>query len=301
MSENDSMDVLLSMSVFRRVAETGNFSEVAREMGISQPTVSKHVAALEKHLGIKLLNRSTRQLNLTDVGKQYYSRCLHILDEVLETESTLRNQQTQPTGTLRINTPVTYGELEIVPHLWEFLAKYPELNIELIMDDHYVDLVKDGVDMAIRVGPMTDSSLIAAKIGNSPRVTVASPGYLTVNGEPKTVSDLKEHNCIVYMLLTTLNEWHFTGSNGSETICVNGRFSVNNPRTIRQAVLAGQGIAVTPIWLMEDYIKNGQVKEILDKYTPTPLEIHAVYPERRFVPAKVRLFIDYIRTKLEQR
>ena len=291
------MDVFVSMSVFRRVAETGNFSEVAREMSLSQPTVSKHVAALEKHLSIKLLTRSTRQLRLTDAGKEYYSRCIHILDELSEAESLLRGQQSTPVGTLRINTPVTFGELNIVPHLWQFLSDYPDLKIDLIMDDHYVDLVKNGVDMAIRVGPMSNSNLIAQKIGDSPRVTVASNEYLAANGEPKTLQDLKEHNCIVYMLLTTRNEWHFTGPVGEETISVNGRFRVNNPHAIRQAVLAGQGIAVTPIWLMGDCIKEGKVKIILDKYIPTPLDIHAVYPERHFVPAKVRCFIDYIRTK----
>jgi len=293
------MGVLLSMSVFRRVVETGNFSEVARELELSQPTVSKHVAALENRLNVKLLNRSTRSLSLTDVGKHYYDRCVHILDELHETESTLCNQQSQPAGTLRINTPVTFGELNIVPHLWQFLLEYPDLKIDLIMDDHYVDLVKEGVDMAIRVGPMTDSSLISRKIGDSPRVAVASPDYLAANGEPGTLQDLKAHNCIVYMLLTTLNEWHFTGPHGKETVRVNGRFSVNNPRTIRQAVLAGQGIAITPMWLMEESIKAGKVKVILDQYIPTPLEIHAVYPDRRFVPAKVSCFIDYIRTKLE--
>jgi len=292
------MNVLLSMKVFRRVAETRNFSEVARELDLSQPTVSKHVAALEKHLNIKLLSRSTRQLSLTDVGKQYYDRCVHILDELLETESTLRNQQSLPTGTLRINTPVTFGELNIVPHIWQFLAEYPDLNIDLIMDDHYVDLVKEGVDMA--VGPLTDSSLIARKIADSPRVTVASPDYLAANGEPDTPQDLNAHKCIVYTLLTTRSEWHFDGPQGKETIRVNGRFSVNNPRSIRQAVLAGQGIAVTPLWLMGDCIESGQVKVILDEYVPTPLEVNAIYPERRFVPAKVRYFIDYIRTKLEQ-
>ena len=294
------MSVLLSMSVFRRVAETGSFSEVAREMKLSQPTVSKHVAALESRLTVKLLNRSTRSLSLTDVGKHYYDRCVHILDELHETESTLRNQQSQPTGTLRINTPVTFGELNIVPHLWQFLSEYPDLKIDLIMDDHYVDLVKEGVDMAIRVGPMTDSSLISRKIGDSPRVVVASHEYLAVNGEPGNLQDLKKHNCIVYMLLTTFNEWHFSGPHGKETLRVNGRFSVNNPRTIRQAVIAGQGIAVTPMWLISESIKAGQVKVILDKYTPTPLEIHAIYPDRRFVPAKVSCFIDFIKSKLEQ-
>jgi len=292
------MDILISMSVFRRVAEMGSFSEVAREMELSQPTVSKHVAALESRLTVKLLNRSTRSLSLTDVGKHYYDRCVHILDELHETESTLRSQQSQPTGTLRINTPVTYGELNIVPHLWQFLLEYPDLKIDLIMDDHYVDLVKEGVDMAIRVGPMTDSSLISRKIGASPRVTVASPGYLKTYGEPDTLQDLKKHNCIVYMLLTTLNEWHFTGPDGGESIRVNGRFSVNNPRIMRQAVLAGQGIAVTPMWLIGESIEAGHVKVILDEYVPTPLEIHAVYPDRRFVPAKVSCFIDFIKSKL---
>jgi len=293
------MDVLLSMSVFRRVAETGNFSEVARELELSQPTVSKHVAALEKHLNIKLLNRSTRQLSLTDVGKQYYDSCVQILDDLLETESTLRNQQSLPTGTLRINTPVTFGELNIVPYLWQFLADYPDLKIDLIMDDHYVDLVKEGVDVAIRAGVLTDSSLIARKICDIPRVIVASPEYLAANGEPESLQDLKNHKCIVYTLLSTRNEWHFTGPKGRESVRVGGRFSVNNPRIIREAVLAGQGIAVSPRWLMTDYIKTGQAKIILDNYEPTPFEIHAVYPERRFVPAKVRCFIDYIRTKLE--
>jgi len=292
------MNVLLSMKVFRRVAETENFSEVARELNLSQPSVSKHVAALEKHLNTKLLNRSTRQLNLTDIGKQYYKHCAHILDELLEIETTLGKQQAVPTGTLRINVPVTFGELDIVPHLWEFLAEYPELNIDLIMDDHYIDLVKEGVDLSIRIGPLTDSSLIARKIGDSPRVTVASLDYLAEYGEPETLQDLDAHKCIVYTLLTTRNEWHFSGPNGQESIRVNGRFSVNNPRSIRQAVLAGQGIAVTPIWLMGEYLESGQVKVILDNFEPTPLEIHAVYPERHFVPAKVRLFIEYIKEKL---
>lgn len=294
------MDLVVSMSVFRRVAEKGNFSEVARELELSQPTVSKHVAALESRLDTKLLNRSTRSLSLTDAGKHYYDRCVHILDELQETELSLRTQQSQPTGTLRINTPVTFGELNIVPHLWAFLLEYPDLKVDLIMDDHYVDLVKEGVDMAIRVGPMADSSLISRKIGDSPRVAVASPDYLATNGVPNTLQDLKTHNCIVYMLLTTLNEWHFMGPHGKESIRVNGRFSVNNPGTIRQAVLAGQGIAVTPMWLMGECIESGEVKVILDSYIPTPLEIHAVYPDRRFVPAKVSCFIDYIRTKLEQ-
>jgi len=294
------MDILKSMQVFCRVAEAANFSEVAREMGMSQPSVSKQIAALEKHLNVKLLNRSTRQLNLTNSGQKYYEHCLHIIDELSEFESTLRSEQTKPTGILRINTPITFGELNIVPHLWEFLKAYPDLEVDLIMDDHYIDLVKEGVDVAIRVGPLTDSTLIARKIGNSARVTVASPKYLKKNGTPKNLMELKNHNCIIYTLLTTRNQWHFKGVEGDVSISVDGRFSANNPRTIRQAVLAGQGIAVTPLWLIKDFIKSGEVKVILEDYEPKLLEIHAVYPERRFVSERVTCFIEFIRTKLPQ-
>jgi len=289
------MNVLLSMTVFRRVAETGSFSTVARETGMSQPTVSKHVAALEEHLGTKLISRSTRQLNLSEAGKQYYEQCTRILDELAEAEAGLRQQHALPKGTLRVNVPVTFGRLEIVPRMWEFLARYPDLNVELIMDDHQIDLVKEGVDMAIRVGVLADSSLIARKIGNSPRVTVASPDYLATNGEPQTLQDLKQHDCIVYTLLSTKNTWHFTGPRGKESIRVRGRFSTNNPDAIREATLAGTGIAVTPTWLIGNCVEQGKLKVLLNDYAPTPFEIHAVYPERRFVPAKVRCFIDYLR------
>lgn len=294
------MNTLLSMKLFRRVAEVGNFTEVAREMALSQPLVSKYITALERHLGVKLLHRSTRQLSLTDAGKQYYEHCARILDDLQEIESSLRLQQSSLTGTPRINMPVTFGEISILPHVWAFLEDYPGLSFDLIMDDHYVDLVKEGVDMAIRVGPMTDSNLIARKISDSPRFTVASSAYLAAHGEPNDLHELSAHHCIVYTLLTTRDEWHFKGPEGPRSIKVSGRLSVNNPRAIREAVLAGQGNAVTPIWLMDDCIRDGQVKVILKDYIPTPLEIQVVYPERRLVPAKVRLFIEYIRARLAE-
>lgn len=288
------MNTLLAMSVFRRVAETGHFSAVAREMGISQPSVSKHIAALETRLKTRLFNRSTRQLALTDAGTQYYERCASVLDELADIEDNLRHEQSRPTGTLRINTPVSFGQLHVVPLLWEFLNQYPDLKIDLLMDDHYVDLIKEGIDLAIRLGPLDDSNLIARKIGDTARVIVASPDYLTTHGRPKILSDLKNHNCIIYSLLTTGNVWHFTGPSGKEKIRVDGRFSANTPEAIREAVLAGFGIAVSPSWLISDCVEQGRLTKILQNYTPTPMEIHAIYPERRFVPAKVRFFIDHL-------
>lgn len=298
MNNGRFMNTLLYMSVFRRVAETGSFSEVAREMGISQPTVSKHVAALEAHLGVKLLNRSTRQLSLSEAGQQFHDQCTRILDELNEVEASLRQQQSQPSGTLRVNTAVTFGETVIVPRLWKFMDQYPELQLELIMDDHYIDLVKEGVDVAVRVGPLTDSSLIARKLGSFERMVVATPEYLQHHGEPATPQQLKQHQCIVFTLLSTRHEWHFNGPDGKETVKVHGRFAVNNPNAMRQAILAHQGIGVTPTWLIDNDLQQGRLKSILTDYTPTAMEIHALYPQRRYVPAKVRSFIDFLHAEL---
>jgi LysR family transcriptional regulator for bpeEF and oprC len=293
------MDVVQAMSLFRRVAESGSFSVAAKESRLSQPTVSKRVSALEKRLGVKLISRSTRQLVLTDAGKQYYERCIHILDELAETETGLRRQLSSPAGLLRVNIPIVFGRLEILPRLWSFLARYPELRMELIMDDRAIDLVKEGVDMAIRVGRLDgDAMFVAQKIGDSPRTTVASRDYLARRGEPLTLQDLTRHDCIVYSLLRTRDEWHFTGPRGNETIRVKGRFTTNSPDAIREAAIAGTGIAVTPIWLVRDAIRRGALVPILGTYTPTPFEINAIYPERRFVPVAVRCFIEHLRQEL---
>ena len=292
------MDMFVSMSVFRRVVEAGSFSAVARAMTLSQPTVSKHVAALERRLGTRLINRSTRQLNLTDAGRDYYEHCVRILDDLAEVETRVGGGKSQPEGMLRVSMPMAFGRLQVLPHLWRFLAEYPDLNIELLMDDHIIDLLKVGVDVVIRMGPMASSSLIAQKIGDFARVAIASPEYLADHGEPKVPADLKHHDCLVFTLLATQNEWHFRSLKGAEKIRVDGRFSSNSPDAIREAALAGMGIAVVPLWLIQDYLEQGQLKIILGDYKPIPIEIHAAYPDRRFVPSKVRYFIDHVRATL---
>ena len=275
------------MQLFRRVVEARSFSAVSREMHLSQPTVSKQIAALEESLGTKLLSRSTRQLKITDAGQRYYERCCLILDELTETEAYIRNQQTLPTGMLRLNIPVAAGRMKILPCLWKFFNKYPELKMDTLFDDSYIDLVKEGVDVAIRIGELSDSSLI-----------VASTEYLEKHGEPQTLQDLQKHNCLVYNLLTTRNEWHFESKNGKQKVTVQGRFSSNSPDAIRQAVLQGQGIAVILGWLVEEDIKQKKMKVIMKDYTPTSLDLNAIYPERRFMSAKVSLFLDYLQKEL---
>jgi len=293
------MDTFVSMSIFRRVVETGSFSAVARETGLSQPTISKHVIALEERLGTRLLNRSTRQLNLTEAGKEHYEYCTRILDDLAEAEASVGRGKSETAGTLRISMPIAFGRLQVLPRQWEFMAAYPELKLDLILDDRNTDLVKDGIDMVIRMGPMADSSLIAQQIGACARVTVASPGYLAAHAEPRTLSDLKSHECLVFTLLATRNIWHFTGRKGDENIRVNGRFSTNSPDAIREAVLADMGIAVVPMWLIDGCIEDGRLQIVLEDYTPIPMAVHAAYPDRRFVAKKVRYFIDHLRNTLE--
>jgi len=293
------MDRITAMQLFRRVVEAGSFSAVSRETQLSQPTVSKQIAALEAYLETKLLNRSTRQLNLTDSGQHYYQRCCQILDEVADTEAELKQQQELVTGTLRISLPIAAGRMKILPCLWKFFDQHPGLNLDIHFDDQYVDLVKEGIDVAIRIGELSDSSLIARKIVTVPRYMVASPAYIEKHGEPETLQDLQQHNCIVYSLLSTRDEWHFSGDAGKEKITVKGRFSSNSPDAIRQAALEGEGIAVILGWLVEEDIVKGRLKVILKDYVPTELDLNAVYQQRHFMPAKLKMLLDYLKSVLE--
>jgi len=292
------MDKIGAMQLFRRVVEAKSFSAVSREMRLSQSTVSKKIAGLEEYLATKLLNRSTRQLNLTDAGQRYYQRCCQILDEVSDTEAELQQQQDVATGTLRISMPIAAGRMKILPYLWEFLEQHPALKLDVNFDDHYVDIVKEGIDVAIRVGELADSTLIARKISQIPRYTVASPAYLEEHGEPSNLESLSQHDCIVYSLLSTHNEWHFDSKKGKQKIAVKGRFSSNSPDAICQAALKGQGIAVILGWLVEDDIAAGRLKVILKDYVPTTLALNAIYPQRRFMPAKLSLLLDFLQAKL---
>jgi len=287
------MDTLTSMSIFRRVVEIGSFSAVANELGMSQPSVSKHLSSLEAHLGIRLLNRNTRHQTLTDAGKEYYDYCVRILLDISEAEAMVSESQGQPKGTLKLATPISYGQKVIAPMLWTFMQKYPELNIDLVLDDRNIDLIKEGIDLAIRLGPLNDSSLVARSLDTCPRYTVASPDYLKKMGTPKTLDDLKQHNCIVFTLFPTRNEWHFTHNNRDKQVHVTGRLSTNNPTTMLSASIAHQGISVMPLFMIKESLKNGVLVTILNDYQPIPIPINAIYPVRRFVPQKVKCFIEH--------
>lgn len=295
------MDVMHSMAVFRRVVEAENFSAVARETNMSQSTVSKHIASLEERLGTKLLNRSTRSLKLTEAGKEYYQHCIRILNDFQEAEASVGKGKIKPTGTLRISTSAAFGRTFVVPHLNEFLDTYPDINIDLLFDDDYVDLVKNGIDLAIRIGPLADSTLIAKKIGSSPRLVVASPEYLVKHGRPKKPADLTKHNCLFYSLQKKPDLWYFHSTQeGEESVRVSGRLKASSPDAICDATVAGLGISVLYEWYAQQYLEQGKLKAILDDYKPTAHDIHAVYPERRFVAPKVKRMIEFLAAKLKK-
>lgn len=287
------MDRLACMKSFARTVETGSFSAVARELATTQPTISKQIAALEAHLGVRLLSRSTRHLSLTDDGTRYYQQCRLALEAVEAAEASVSERQ-KPVGTLKINCPVSFGQMQIVPRLKLFFARYPDIKIDMMMNDRYVDLVEAGVDVAIRVGELQDSSLIARRIGTTRRITVATADYVAQAGEPKTPAELIRHQCIVFTRLSTVNEWHFDGPQGHLQVKVQGKFQVDSSIAIKRAVLADLGIAMSSIWLFSDEIHDGTVKVLLRDYEPNPIPIHALYTSRHYQPAKVRCFIDFL-------
>lgn len=288
------MDLLSPMKTFVRVVEAGSFSAVANELRTTQPTISRQVAALEEHLGARLLTRTTRQLTLTDDGQAFYERALRVLESLSEAENAVGRRRGRPSGVLRIATPVVFGRIHVVPRLPAFMARYPDVAIDIVMSDTFTDLVEQGIDLAIRVGEITDPSLVAKRIGIVQRVTVASPAYLKARKTPRVPQDLEDHECIVYTRLATGDRWHFESPDGPISVDVKGRFRADNSEAVRDGVLSGLGIAVIPAFAFSSEIESSKVRVLLKAFEPKRLPMHAVYPSRRFVPLKVRTMIDYL-------
>jgi len=238
------MDRLEAMDIFVRIVETGSFSAVARDLGTTQPTISKQITALERRLKTRLLERSTRSLNVTASGTTYYERCKRILEDVKAAEGALGRLQSSLTGTLHVNGSIALGQLFLTPLLLEFQRRYPELTVELTLNDRYIDLVEEGVDVAVRLGRLADSHLVARRLGATRRVLVATRTYLDAHGTPQEPAQLARHNCLLYAYLSTGNEWTFRGPQGDLRVHVHGNFKANNGHSIREAMLAGADLGV---------------------------------------------------------
>lgn len=287
------MDRLTAMKMFVRVVETGSFSSVARELGSTQPTVSKNIAELESWLGAKLLNRSTRSLRLTETGADYYERCVNILRDIEEAEQTVGQLQTQPKGTVRISTVVAFGRLHIIPQLPAFYDAYPDIRVDVRLNDRVVDLVEEGLDVAFRMGELPDSSLIARKLCSSPWVTVATPGYLKQHGTPTHPRELREHNFLAYAESGRTTELRFMENDEPLFVRIDGNFMTNNTEAIRAGLTSGIGISRAPRWLVGDAIEDGTLVPLLEEFSPGNLDLYAIYPPGRHLPLKVRTFIDF--------
>ncbi|MDZ5434270.1 LysR family transcriptional regulator [Pseudomonas fluorescens] len=293
------MDKLNAMAVFVRVVERGSFSAVAREMQSSQPTISKVLQALESELGGKLIARSTRRLSLTDEGQRYYIECRQILAAVDAAEHSFQSGREVIAGPLRIGSSVSFGRLQIAPRLPEFLRRHPEVQIDLQLSDQKQDLVSEGLDVTFRIGTLNDSGLIARHVGTTRRVTVATPDYLVRHGQPRAPQELSGHNCLLFNLLDSQNLWIYEKGAQRHEVRIKGNAQSNNSEAIREMVLGGLGIALSPTWLFSEDLKAGRVTAILREYTAQSLPIHAVSPANRRQSARVKAFVDYMARALE--
>jgi DNA-binding transcriptional LysR family regulator len=293
------MDRLTAMTAFVRCVERGSFSAVGREMQLTQPTVSKLIASLERHLGGRLFARSARHVALSAEGERFYEQCRTIIDAVATAEASFKTGRQEIAGVLHVASSVSFGRIQLMRHMHGFMQRFPALRIALQLKDRFVDLVEEGIDIAFRVGELKDSNLIARRVGTTQRVTVGSPDYFRRNGEPQRPEDLKEHNCIVYTGLASQDTWPYVREGRAHPVRVSGSFQTNSGEAVRAATLAGIGIALAPVWLFGDDIRRGWLKLVLSDYRPRPLPIHALSPENRRNSAKVKACADFFQAAFE--
>ncbi|MFD2264818.1 LysR substrate-binding domain-containing protein [Lacibacterium aquatile] len=287
------MDNLAGMQVFVAVVDAKSFTAAAERLRVSKAAVSKQVARLEDHLGARLLNRTTRQISLTEVGQAFYDRARRILAEAQEAVEAVGRLQGEPRGQLRVNAPMNFGILYIAPLAAAFARRFPLVNLDVDFDDRYVDLVEEGYDVAIRIGQLQDSRLIAKRLAPVRRLLVASPTYLAKHGRPTSISDLANHACLTYSLQRSGDAWPFVMSDGRiRTIAVPARVRANNSHTLRASVLEDLGITLLPIFAVAEDLATGAMEEIQLDGVPTSIAVHAVYPHSRLLSTKVRLFIE---------
>jgi DNA-binding transcriptional LysR family regulator len=289
------MDRLAEMEAFVCVIDQGGFTDAARKLGVSKSAVSKHIASLESRLAVRLLNRTTRRVSATEIGLAYYDRAKTVLKDAAEADSMVTAMQSEPRGALRVSVPVSFGITQLSGAVSAFLETYPEVEINLVLDDRFVELVAEGYDLAIRIGALADSSLRVRKLAESRMLLVASPRYIKQRGAPASLEDLSEHTLLHYSNLSTGNVWRLRTLKGQERqVRVGGRLTANNGEALRLAAEAGLGIALLPAFIIGDAIRAGRLVELVPDQPLEQLGIHAIYPAGRFTQPKLRAFIDFV-------
>jgi len=289
------MDMPGAMIVFAQVVDSRSFSAAAARLGLSKSAVSKQIAKLEDRLGARLLNRTTRTLSPTDAGQDFYERCIRVAREVEEAERAITHLSAEPRGLLRLNAPASFGREYLAPLVPEMLARWPELRIEALFEDRFVDVVAEGFDLVIRITRLQDSSLVARRIASCRRLVCAAPSYLERRGVPRTPAELLQHDCILYSYATDQNEWEFVGPDGRlETVRVDGRLRANNAEVTLAALRAGAGLALSPDFIVGPDIAAGRLVPLLTGYENPFGAIYAVWPHNRNLAPKVRAVVDFL-------
>ena len=283
------MDRLSSLEIFVKVLDTGSFTDAARELSVSKSHVSKQIRQLEDRLGVRLINRTTRRVSATDAGQAFHDRCSRIIEDLDDAELAVSQLNRTPAGTLRLNVPVSFGIRYLAPAVSAFMMKYPDLRVDMRMNDRVVNIVDEGFDLAVRIGRLADSSLIARRLAPISLLLCASPRYLEQRGRPQTPADLKDHECLLYQYLSTGNTWHL----GDEAVRVSGRLLSDNGHTLAAAAVAGVGLALLPDFLIWESVRSGELEVVLPDHSGQ-LSVWAVYPHSRHLSAKVRMFIDFM-------
>jgi DNA-binding transcriptional LysR family regulator len=287
-------DALGEMSIFSKVVAAGSLSAAAKELGLSTAVVSRRLASLESRLGVRLINRTTRSLHLTDEGGRYYEACARLLAEIEEADAEVAAGRAEPQGPLRVALPAAFGHLHVAPLIPRFAARYPNVQLALSLSDRNVNVIEEGFDLAVRIADLADSSLAARKLAPNRRVVCASPDYLRRNGTPQTPQDLVGHNCL------TTNDfsmtWDYKDPEGKAgAVRVSGRYACDNWEVLREWAIAGLGIALKSTWDVREQLEDGSLVVLLPGYTfASDVAIYAVYPHRRFLPAKTRAFIEFL-------
>ena len=289
------MDRLAAIEAFVKVAETQSFSEAARRLRSSKSVVSRQIAALETELGARLFHRTTRSMTLTEAGRGYFERTSRILADIEQANLSVSRLQSAPRGQLRVNAPMSFGMLHLAPALPDFLLRWPDVQADITMNDRFVDLVDEGFDVAVRIGNLADSGLVARRLAPIRRVICASPAYLGTRGVPASPDELKAHDCLCYSNRALSREWRFVAQDGRPwPIEVHGRLTANNGDTLKVAALKGLGFVDLPTFLVGDDLLAGKLVAVLDEFVAQDMTLNAVYPHSRLLSPKVRAFVDFL-------
>jgi len=289
------MDRLAAIQVFSQVVESGSFAKAAARLGLSTSAASRHVAELESHLQTRLLNRTTRRVSLTESGRAFYERSVQLLADLEEAEQEAARTAVVPRGTIKLTASVNFGVRHIAPAIAAFLAQHREVGFDVSLSDRIVDLVEEGFDLGIRVGVAGSDNIVARKLGETRLVPCASPGYIQAHGAPQAPEELEEHNCFTYEYITPRNLWRFRDPSGHErAVRVRGNLHSNNGDLLAEAAARGAGIVFEPAFIVGLDVRAGRLVPLLQDFVPLPVPIYAVYPSRKHLSAKVRLFVDFL-------